>query len=84
MFTIIISFVCFSGGTQKSEYSSLPRPMQSKSGFQGCISSLETNGELIDPNTHALVPSPLVEEGCQGIMLQLLQPLERPIFAITV
>ncbi len=47
-------------------YSALPRPLLSKSGFQGCIASFETNGELEDPIKHALVPSPLVEEGCEG------------------
>ena len=57
---------CVSGGTKPEAYESLPRPMVSRSGFQGCISSLETNGELIDPMRHALVPSPLVEEGCEG------------------
>ena len=55
-----------SGGTKPEQYSSLPTPIKSKSGFQGCISSLETNGELIDPIRHALVPSHLVEEGCEG------------------
>ena len=47
-------------------YGSLPRPLLSKSGFQGCIASFETNGDLEDPIKHALVPSPLVEEGCEG------------------
>ena len=47
-------------------YSRLPRPLVSKSGFQGCFSSFDTNGELLDPVKHALVPSPLVEEGCEG------------------
>ena len=47
-------------------YSTLPRPLLSKSGFQGCIASFETNGDLEDPIKHALVPSPLVEEGCEG------------------
>lgn len=47
-------------------YSTLPRPLLSKSGFQGCIASFETNGELEDPIKHALVPSPLVEDGCEG------------------
>ena len=47
-------------------YGNLPRPLLSKSGFQGCIASFETNGDLEDPIKHALVPSPLVEEGCEG------------------
>ena len=34
-------------------------------GFQGCI-AVETNGELEGTIKHALVPSPLVEEGCEG------------------
>ena len=47
-------------------YKDLPRPLVSKTGFQGCLASFETNGELLDPVKHALVPSPLVEEGCEG------------------
>ena len=47
----------------------MPTPIVSRTGFQGCISSLETNGELIDPIRHALVPSHLVEEGCEGNVL---------------
>jgi hypothetical protein len=47
-------------------YKDLPRPLVSKTGFQGCFASFETNGELLDPVKHALVPSPLVEEGCEG------------------
>ena len=54
------------GGVRTNMYGSLPRPLLSKSGFQGCIASFETNGELEDPIKHALVPSPLVEEGCEG------------------
>ena len=54
------------GGTKPGNYESLSRPLVSRKGFQGCISSLETNGELIDLMRHALVPSPLVEEGCEG------------------
>ena len=59
-------FFLFTGGVRPTMYSSLPRPLMSKSGFQGCIASFETNGELEDPIKHALVPSPMVEEGCEG------------------
>ena len=38
-------------------------------GFQGCRASFETNGELEDTIKYALVPSPLVEEGCEGNQL---------------
>ena len=54
-------------------YGSLPRPLASKSGFQGCIASFETNGELEDPIKHALVPSPMVEEGCEGKSLRAIR-----------
>ncbi len=54
------------GGVRADMYSDLPRPLRSKSGFQGCFASFETNGELLDPVRHALVPSSLVEEGCEG------------------
>jgi len=57
--------ILFLGGVRQEMYGNLPRPLQSKSGFQGCISSLETNGELTDPIRHALVPSSFVEEGCE-------------------
>ena len=49
-------------------FGGLPRPLVSKTGFQGCFASFETNGELLDPVKHALVPSPLVEEGCEGTL----------------
>ena len=65
---------CVSGGTKPEQYSSLPTPIVSRTGFQGCISSLETNGELIDPIRHALVPSNLVEEGCKGNSYMLGKP----------
>ena len=61
----------FLGGTKPEQYNSLPTPIVSRTGFQGCISSLETNGELIDPIRHALVPSHLVEEGCEGTVLKI-------------
>ena len=47
-------------------YETLPRPLVSRVGFQGCFASFETNGELLDPVQHALVPGDLVEEGCEG------------------
>lgn len=47
-------------------YDGLPRQLLSRTGFQGCIASIEANGELLDPLKDALVPSSLVEEGCEG------------------
>ena len=68
-FLTIIVLKFFAGGVRPHMYSTLPRPLLSKSGFQGCIASFETNGELEDPIKHALVPSPLVEEGCEGKLM---------------
>ena len=53
-------------------FTDLPRPLVSKTGFQGCFASFETNGELLDPVKHALVPSPLVEEGCEGTLIHYI------------
>ena len=61
-----ISLRVLSGGVRDAMYTDLPRPLVSKTGFQGCFASFETNSELLDPVKHALVPSPLVEEGCEG------------------
>jgi len=47
-------------------YDTLPRALLSKTGFQGCMASIETNGEVLDPIKDALVPSSLVEGGCEG------------------
>ena len=60
-----------SGGTKSEAYNSLPRPVVSRSGFKGCLSSLETNRELFDSLTDALVPSELVEEGCEGMLFSI-------------
>jgi hypothetical protein len=42
-----VSISLLSGGVRQTMYDGLPRPLLSKSGFQGCIASLETNGELL-------------------------------------
>ena len=47
-------------------YGELPSPIASRVGFQGCLASLDLNGEAADPIANALVPSPLVSEGCDG------------------
>ncbi|TRY78356.1 hypothetical protein TCAL_01738 [Tigriopus californicus] len=64
-FHLDLDGILYLGGVRDEMYSILPRPMVSRSGFQGCFGSFETNGELVDPVKHALVPSPLVEEGCE-------------------
>jgi hypothetical protein len=50
-------------------YNFLPRQMQSRHGFEGCLASLDLNGESPDTTLDALVPSPLVVPGCEGEIL---------------
>lgn len=47
-------------------YNFLPRQIQSRHGFEGCLASLDLNGESPDTTLDALVPSPLVVPGCEG------------------
>jgi hypothetical protein len=61
-----------SGGVRKDMYNLLPRQIQSKHGFEGCLASLDLNGESPDTTLDALVPSPLVVPGCEGSYLPLL------------
>lgn len=54
------------GGVRKDMYNFLPRQIQSRHGFEGCLASLDLNGESPDTTLDALVPSPLVVPGCEG------------------
>lgn len=55
------------GGVPDQLYSKFPSIIQSTHGFEGCLASLEFNGETIDPTgSDALVPSTLVSAGCPG------------------
>lgn len=47
-------------------YNFLPRQIHSRHGFEGCLASLDLNGESPDTTLDALVPSPLVVPGCEG------------------
>jgi len=57
--------ILFLGGVRQSMWGDLPKSLNSHFGFQGCLSSLELNGEMIDPLKNALVTSISVIEGCQ-------------------
>ena len=50
-------------------YGKLPRGIVSKFGYQGCLASLDLNGEAADPVKNVLVPSQHVSEGCEGNIL---------------
>jgi len=58
--------ILFLGGVRSNMYKDLPKPLLSEFGFQGCLASLELNGDVVDPAKDALVTSPAVSEGCQG------------------
>jgi len=57
--------ILFLGGVRSNMYKDLPNPLLSQFGFQGCLASLELNGDVVDPAKDALVTSPAVSEGCQ-------------------
>ncbi|GFQ68801.1 neurexin-1a [Trichonephila clavata] len=54
------------GGVRRASYTTLPKLVQSRHGFEGCLASLDLNGETIDPIKDAVVPSTLVSSGCAG------------------
>ncbi|XP_055944776.1 neurexin-1-like isoform X1 [Argiope bruennichi] len=56
------------GGVRRSMYGTLPRLLHSRQGFQGCLASLDLNGETGDLIRDALIPSTLVARGCAGSM----------------
>lgn len=57
----------FLGGVRTDMYDALPKLIQSRHGFEGCIASLDLNGETLDPSgSDALIPSTLVSKGCAG------------------
>ena len=53
-----------SGGVEKSQYGQLPKQILSRHGFEGCLSSLDLSGESTNLISDAVVPSSLVESGC--------------------
>lgn len=50
-------------------YQLLPKQVQSRHGFEGCLASLDLNGESPDLLVEAVVPSAQVVTGCEGISL---------------
>ena len=44
-----LSIAACAGGVRSTMYSELPKQVQSRFGFQGCLASLELNGIVIDP-----------------------------------
>ncbi|KAF7394727.1 hypothetical protein HZH66_007901 [Vespula vulgaris] len=56
--------ILYIGGVEKSQYSQLPKQILSRHGFEGCLASLDLSGESTDLLSDAVVPSSLVEPGC--------------------
>ncbi|XP_077521803.1 neurexin 1 [Amblyomma americanum] len=54
------------GGVRRGGYSALPKTLVSRTGFLGCLASLDLNGEALHPLDDALLPSPLVSRGCHA------------------
>ena len=54
------------GGVRSTMYGKLPNKVLSTFGYQGCLASIDLNGEAADPINNALIPSSLVAEGCEG------------------
>ncbi|XP_070990982.1 neurexin-2-beta isoform X3 [Oncorhynchus clarkii lewisi] len=54
------------GGVGKTMYSSLPKLIASRDGYQGCLASVDLNGRLPDLMADALHRVGQVERGCEG------------------
>nr|XP_020471960.1 neurexin-2-beta isoform X2 [Monopterus albus] len=54
------------GGVTKNMYSSLPKLIASRDGYQGCLASVDLNGRLPDLIADALHRVGQVERGCDG------------------
>lgn len=55
---------------RKDIYANLPKQMQSRQGFEGCLASLDLNGESPNLLLEAVVPSTQVVGGCEGKKFQ--------------
>ncbi|XP_063235605.1 neurexin 1 isoform X2 [Bacillus rossius redtenbacheri] len=58
--------ILYLGGVRKDMYATLPKQIQAKHGFEGCLASLDLNGESPNIAVDAVVPSSQVTAGCEG------------------
>lgn len=59
-------------------YTKLPRHVESRSGFEGCMASLDLNGEAPDPaGKDVPIMSNHVYPGCEGKYREDLQTLDK-------
>ncbi|KNC30666.1 hypothetical protein FF38_11756 [Lucilia cuprina] len=61
-----LSGILYIGGVFKDMYAKLPASISSRSGFEGCISSLDLGDTSPSLTNDAVVPSSLVVSGCEG------------------
>lgn len=54
------------GGIPKEVYLTLPKDLHARHGFEGCLASLEINGNAPDLTIDPLIPSSLTTPGCLG------------------
>lgn len=54
-------------------YRSLPKQVQSKHGYEGCLGSLDLNGESPNVVIEAIIPSTQVVKGCEGRIITELK-----------
>ncbi|XP_017967806.2 neurexin-1 isoform X2 [Drosophila navojoa] len=58
--------ILYVGGVFKDMYSKLPGSISSRSGFEGCLASLDLGDSSPSLTSDAVVPSSLVVSGCEG------------------
>uniref|UniRef100_A0A6P4F4M0 Neurexin-3 n=1 Tax=Drosophila rhopaloa TaxID=1041015 RepID=A0A6P4F4M0_DRORH len=58
--------ILYVGGVSKDMYSKLPASISSRSGFEGCLASLDLGDASPSLTSDAVVPSSLVVSGCEG------------------
>ncbi|XP_046687748.1 neurexin-3-like isoform X2 [Homalodisca vitripennis] len=58
--------ILYLGGVPKDISPPLPKQIQSRHGFEGCLASLDLNGESPNLMVDAVIPSSLVSAGCEG------------------
>ncbi|KAL1460776.1 hypothetical protein WDU94_012727 [Cyamophila willieti] len=64
--TLDLSSLLYIGGIPKEVYLTLPKDLHARHGFEGCLASLEINGNAPDLTTDPLIPSSLTTPGCLG------------------
>ncbi|PSN31987.1 Neurexin-3 [Blattella germanica] len=58
--------ILYLGGVRKDMYPLLPKQIQSRHGYEGCLASLDLNGESPNLMVDAVVPSSQLAAGCEG------------------